>query len=278
MPQRLILCADDYALAPGVSRGILRLIERGRLTATSCMTVSRFWPEHSGWLKPHADTADVGIHLTLTALRPLGPMPQLCPDGRFPDIRDLTVASWLGRLDRGEIAAELARQLDAFEQHFGRPPALVDGHQHVHQLPVVRDAVLELWKRRLSDSGAWLRLTDEPMSAVFARGVERTKAAIISVLGHAFGRMVRAQKLPANDSFTGVHDFSGRVPYGQMFERFLARAGDRHLVMCHPGYVDDDLKSVDDVTAAREEELAFFESAAFPEMVARHGLVLARFA
>jgi predicted glycoside hydrolase/deacetylase ChbG (UPF0249 family) len=278
MPQRLILCADDYAIAPGVSRGILRLIEAGRLTATNCLTVSRFWPEHARWLKPHADKADVGIHLALTMLRPLSTMPRTCPEGRFPDIRDLTIAAWLGRLDAGEIAAELARQLDAFEAEFGRPPAFVDGHQHIHQLPMIRDVVLDLWQRRLSNSGAWLRLTDEPLSAIFARGVERTKSGIISYLGRGFARQARAQGLPTNDSFAGVHDFSGRVPYGHMFERFLVCAGERHLVMCHPGYVDDELRAVDDVTTAREEELAFFESAGFPEMVARHGLTLARFA
>ncbi|HEX9464831.1 MAG TPA: ChbG/HpnK family deacetylase [Alphaproteobacteria bacterium] len=278
MPLRLILCADDYAIAPGVSHGILRLILAGRLTATNCLTVSRFWPEHAAWLKPHTDKADIGLHLALTMLRPLGAMPRTCPDGRLPQIRDLTIAAWLGRLELGEIAAELGRQLDAFEAEFGRPPAFLDGHQHVHQLPGIRDVVLDLWKRRLSGSGTWLRRTDEPMSTVLERRVERSKAAIISLLGRGLGRMARARDIPTNDSFAGVQDFSGRVPYAKLFERFLLGAGGRHLVMCHPGYVDQDLRAVDDVTDAREEELAFFESAAFPEMVARHGLSLGRFA
>src|SRR5690242_13463328 len=64
--QRVILCADDYAIAPGVSRAILALIDRGRLTATSCMAASRFWPEHAGWLRPRAGKADIGLHFTLT--------------------------------------------------------------------------------------------------------------------------------------------------------------------------------------------------------------------
>ena len=38
---RLILCADDYAIAPGVSRGILHLIAHGRLTATSAAPPGR---------------------------------------------------------------------------------------------------------------------------------------------------------------------------------------------------------------------------------------------
>lgn len=274
---RLILCADDYAIAPGVSRGIRRLLETGRLTATSCMTTSAFWPTEAPALRPLAERADIGLHLTLTNLKPLGAMPQLCPQGRFPDIQALTIAAWRGRLAAGEIAAELARQLDAFEAGFGRAPAFLDGHQHVHQLPGIRDAVIDLWQRRLAQSGAWLRVTDEPMVDVLRRGVERTKSAIISVLGRGLGRRARQNRIPVNDSFSGVQDFSGRVPYQRLFDRFLRAARGRHLVMCHPGEVDDDLRAVDDVTDAREEELRFFASDAFPALVARHGLTLERF-
>lgn len=42
------LCADDFALAPGVDRGILALADAGRITALSCMAVSRqppHWPQ-----------------------------------------------------------------------------------------------------------------------------------------------------------------------------------------------------------------------------------------
>jgi chitin disaccharide deacetylase len=276
-PTRVILCADDYALAPGVSRGILRLIERGRLTATNCMTLSRFWPEHATWLKPYAERAEVGIHLTLTMLQPLGPLPTLAPGGRLPDVQTLTIAAWRHRLPLGEIAAELTRQLDAFEAAFGRPPAFLDGHQHVHQLPGIRDVVLDLWQRRLAAGGTWLRRTDESIPTILRRGVERTKATIIALLGRRLGRHLEAIGAPANDGFSGVHDFSRRVPYARMFDRFLEEAHGRHLVMCHPGYADDELRQVDDVVEPREEELAFFEGDAFPAVLARHGLRLGRF-
>lgn len=276
-PLRLILCADDYAIAPGVSRAIRRLLETGRLTATSCMAASRFWPAEAPALRPWAERADIGLHLTLTNLQPLGPMPATCPDGRFPDIRSLVIAAWRRRLVLGEIAAELNRQVDAFEAEFGRAPAFLDGHQHVHQLPGIRDVVIDIWERRLARGGTWLRVTDEPLPIVLRRGVERTKASIVSLLGHRFGRRARARGAAVNDGFAGVHDFSGRVPYARLFERFLGFARGRHLVMCHPGEVDAALRAVDDVTEAREEELRFFESDEFPALVARHGLSLARF-
>lgn len=274
---RLILCADDYGIAPGVSRAIRRLLDAGRLTATSCMAVSPHWPAEAAALRPYAERADIGLHLTLTHVPPLGPLPSLCRDGRLPDIRTLTMRAWTRRLDLGEIAAELDRQLDAFEHAFGRPPAFLDGHQHVHQLPGVRDVVLALWQRRLAAPRAWLRVTDEPLALVWRRGVSRGEAAILSLLGRGFGRRARARGLPVNDGFAGVQDFSGRVPYPRLFERFLAFARGRHLVMCHPGEVDEALRAVDDVTSAREDELRFLEGDAFPALVARHGLSLGRF-
>ena len=38
-PRKIVLCADDYGLSLGVSRGIRELLEMGRLSATSCMVV-----------------------------------------------------------------------------------------------------------------------------------------------------------------------------------------------------------------------------------------------
>ena len=39
-PRRIILCADDYGIAPGVNDAIRDLVARGRLNATSVMVVA----------------------------------------------------------------------------------------------------------------------------------------------------------------------------------------------------------------------------------------------
>ncbi|MFJ5370102.1 hypothetical protein ACIPIA_12840, partial [Bosea sp. CER48] len=39
-------------------------------------------------------------------------------------------------------------------------------------------------------------------------------------------------------------------------KRFLIRPGAAHLVMCHPGFVDDELVRLDPVTATRPVEHA----------------------
>ena len=153
----LILCADDYALSPGVTRGILDALAKGRLNATGAMTNRPLWKEAAPYVAAFVDHADIGLHLNLTFGAPLGLMPTLAPAGVFPKLRPFLKAARAGRLPGDEVRAEIARQLDAFEDALGRAPDFVDGHQHVQVLPGVRDWLLEELVRRGLAGRIWLR-------------------------------------------------------------------------------------------------------------------------
>ncbi|PWC52303.1 ChbG/HpnK family deacetylase [Azospirillum sp. TSO22-1] len=275
MPHTVILCADDYGLSPGVGAAIRDLIGRGRLTATSCMTVCRFWPEEALKLKPLAERADVGLHLTLTDQAPLGPMPRLAPQGRLPPLGTLMRLAYTGGLDAREIAAEVDRQVVAFADAFGAPPAYIDGHQHVHQLPVVRDAVLAALARL---PGAYVRLCREPRLAVLRRGVAVAKTLLIAELGGPLAARARAAGIPVNSSFRGVYDFSGRVPFGDLMARFLEPPAERALVMVHPGIPDEALRAADPLVDQRAVEYEHLKGDAFAALLADKGVRLGRFA
>ena len=45
--------------------------------------------------------------------------------------------------------------------------------------------------------------------------------------------------------------------------------------MCHPGYVDDELRSLDPALESRVEELNYLKSDAFSELLEQRGLRLA---
>lgn len=271
---RIVLCADDYGLSPGIGTAIRDLIARGRLTATSCMTGGPHWPAEAALLKPLRDRADVGLHLTLTDQAPLGPMPDLAPEGRLPSLGALLRRALLRRLDGGEIAAELERQLDAFEQAMGGPPDHVDGHHHIHQLPVVRDAVAALMGRRLPK--AWARRCDEPIPALLATGVAPLRAAVISLLGRRWHRLAEARGIPGNHGFRGVRDFT-EPEFGPLFRLWLAGAPDGCLIMCHPGAVDAALEAVERMTVPRAEEYAWLAGDEPPRLLVAAGARLVRF-
>lgn len=265
-----ILCADDYGLAPGVGRAIRDLIERGRLSATSCMTAGPFWPDEARLLKPLADRADIGLHFTLTDQAPAGAMPRLAPDGRLPPIGRLMVLAYTGRLDHNEIAAEFERQLNNFVQAFGKQPDFIDGHQHVHLLPTAR-GVLAAGLAGLP--GAYVRSCAEPALTAWRRGVAAPKALLLS--GMAAGAVPAG--VASNRGFRGAYDLSGRVPFGDLMAKFLSPAKAGMLTMVHPGFADDALRAADPVVEQREAEYAYLAGPAFGDLLDRLNLTPARF-
>jgi predicted glycoside hydrolase/deacetylase ChbG (UPF0249 family) len=273
---RIMLCADDYALTPGVSRGILDLIEVGRITATSAMTNRPSWPQAARDLAGAEAGADIGLHLNLTQGAPLAAMPHLAPAGELPPLGQLVKGALTGRLDLEEIRAEVRRQLDAFEQAMGRPPVFVDGHQHVQVLPGIRRVLTEELAARGLGGRVFLRDSSDRLGRILARRVEAQKAVIVAALATGFSAGARRHGFTLNEGFSGYSAFDPARDYGADFARFLIAPGSRHLVMCHPGRVDADLAASDPVVATREAERQFLLSRRFDDLLASGDLQLSR--
>lgn len=273
-----MLCADDFAISPGVSAAIIDLLTRRRLSATSCMTASSHWPQLAKGLSPLIASADIGLHLTLTDHPPLGEMPRLAPRGRLPRLGHLMRVAFTGGLDRGEVRAEIHRQLHAFVAATGCMPDFIDGHQHVHLLPKIREEVLALFAGALAGHPCYLRSCWEPPRQILARGVAVGRAGTIALLSLPLRREARRRAIPVNDSFRGVADFARSEDYPRHFPRFLGGPGARPIIMCHPGFADAELAAADPVTAEREREYAYFAGDRFLDDLAAAGCRLVRFA
>jgi predicted glycoside hydrolase/deacetylase ChbG (UPF0249 family) len=272
----IALCADDYGLSYGVSVGILEALDAGRLTAVSALVNGQRWPAMGRELLRHGEKADIGLHVNLTLGRPLGTMPKFAPLGTFPAVKDVIRMAMRGKLPMGEIRAEIDRQFDRFEAVMERRPDHVDGHQHVHALPGIREVVLEAMVARNLAGRAWVRDAADGLHRIAFRGAHVRKALAVRALSTGFRRAVNGKGLAHNDGFAGFSDFNPGRDYARSFETYLRAPGRRHLVMCHPGHVDEELKAQDPVTIAREQELAFLLSPRLPEMLRKHGLELAR--
>lgn len=260
----IVVCADDYGLAPGVCDAIEALIALRRLSATAAMVAMPDWRERAPGLRAVVaeHPADVGLHLTLTDHPALSAAPTLAPAGRLPSLGGLHRAAWTRRLPRAEVRAEIDAQLDAFENAWNGPPDFVDGHQHVHLLPVVREELLDALRTRYPTDGArpWLRDCREPLPALLRRGTAVAKGAFLTLIGGALARRAQAAGFPLNRGFRGVYDFAGAEDYGVTFRRFLERPRAGMLVHCHPGTVDAVLQGRDGLTWPRERELAYLAS------------------
>jgi predicted glycoside hydrolase/deacetylase ChbG (UPF0249 family) len=274
-PRRFWLCADDYGLSPGVNRAIRDLIERGRLNATSVMVVGpAIGRDEVGALQAAAAKSPrcaIGLHATLTApFRPLTMHFQPIEGGQFPTFPKLLRAGLLRRLDPEIIRAELLVQLAAFSDLFGRPPDFVDGHQHAQLFPQVRDGFLAAVKE--AAPGAWVRQGGRELP--LAQRLGAPKALVLDILSAQFRKRAARAGIAFNPGFAGAYDFSQEPDFGALMGRFLERLPEGGLVMCHPGFVDDILVSLDPLTTQRECEYAFLAGEHFPPLLALNKVTL----
>lgn len=272
--RRVVLCADDFGMTEGVSRGILELAAQGRLSATGAMTSFPWWPRLAPDLLPLRGKLGIGLHLNLTTGAPLGPMPTIAPAGRFPTFRDLLARALAGRLSRSEIMAEFIRQLHAFEDVAGQAPDFVDGHQHVHVLPTIRQALFAALHERGYTVQPWLRDPSDRIPAILGRRVAADKALVVRALSLGFRRMAATRGFKTNDGFSGFSSFDRNVRADLVIGQAFTALGPRPVVMCHPGYVDDELRTLDPVVETRADELAFLASNRFAGLLADAKIIL----
>lgn len=226
------LCVDDFGLDGAVNEAVLHLLELGRIGATGALVDGPAWASGAAQLRAQpAGRIDVGLHLDLTEL-------SLATEARHKlPLRQLIGASYTRRLDAGWLAAEVTRQLDAFEAAWQQAPAFVDGHQHVHQLPMVREALLDKLLQRYPDPAQrpWLRDT-RPALGLSAGAGNAFKAAVIAALGRpALHRMAKQYGFAMNRALSGVYDFKGDgVRYQQLLSAWLLHARHGDVLMCHP--------------------------------------------
>ena len=261
---RLILCADDFAYSPAISAAIVALAHAGKINAISCMTVMPGWVEDARLLADLPAHVELGLHLTLTEEAPRTTMARYAPEGRMPRIDPLSRAAGKWRVPLDEIALEISAQFDAFFAALRRPPDFVDGHQHAHALPGIRDLVLAETAGRAPR--AWVRDCTDAPGALLRRPFA---GKAVGSAWHCRGMRGAAMALGlrTNNSFAGHYDF--RRDYESLFPRFLRQPGQFHLVMCHPGAGE---RAGDSIADARILEAKALHRLPIADMAAAEGL------
>ena len=268
------LCADDFAISPAVTRGILEALAARRLTATGAMTTRPHWRQAARDFAALGADADLGLHLNLTLGAPLTSMPRFAP-AAFPAVGRLLRAG-KSELPLDEIAGEIAAQIEAFCAACGRAPDYIDGHQHVQVLPGIRQCLFEVLARKGLAGKLWLRDSGDRPVRILARRSHLDKALGLAWLSRGFAAEAAARGFACNEGFAGYSDFRADRDYGRQFARYLVAPGRRHLIMCHPGHVDEELARLDPVTESREAELAFLLSERFSRLLEESATRLAR--
>jgi len=255
MRRDIYLCADDYAQNEGISRGIEALAREKRINAISCMVTTPTWAIRASRLETYAASCYVGLHANLTEGVPLSQAWINQYGAVFKPLSWLVAMCFSKRLDKQVVASELNQQLDAFIAKTGRLPDFIDGHQHVHQFPVIR----EYWMTK-HHTNAQLRFRNTSPGNKSGHMFDGfPKKHILSYLGGArFNQMLSENQAMLNTSFSGVYNFKHAQNYQHYFTQFLKNITSHGLIMCHPGHDVND--KTDPLYRSRSHEFDYLMS------------------
>jgi chitin disaccharide deacetylase len=244
MIRRLIVNADDFGLAPGVSAGILAAHRHGIVSSTTLLATATIDADAVRALRDSA--LGVGLHVNLTLGRPLSRGRSLVgTDGRF--VRDVRHAA--ARANAADVEREVAAQIEKFESLVRRAPTHLDTHHHVGLLAPVAEVVLDA-----------ARILGVPVRSQNPEARTRARSAGLRTPDHFFGE-------------------SGPGPYWSL-SRTLAHlrelpAGVSEF-MTHPGWLDDTL-SYSRYGRQRETEMVGLGTPAARAAAASLGIQLCHF-
>lgn len=252
MNRTLVLCADDFGLSNGINSAVLNLIDRGRLSATSCMTTMPAWTlEAATELLARRERAALGFHFNLTE------------GERAIPLERLMLASVTGRLDLTGIQRTLDEQLDSFERLTQRSPDFVDGHQHVQMFPGIRRLILQTIQQRYRQQPPWIRVSTPALGGHDAG----FKALVLRLMGTGFERVRREYGIAGSSCFAGLYSLSPDAGFDRMMHHWLQTLPDGALIMCHPGQTD----GASPLAQARQREYEWLASDGFAEALEKGG-------
>jgi len=279
MSRQLVVNADDYGLAPGVSRGILAAYKKGIVTSTT-MKVNH--PDiEDQMLDALASTGmGLGLHLVFTAWRPVLPpawIPGLVTaEGSFLDQHSVWACAERVPLD--QIEAELSAQVERFADLAGVLPDHLDCHHFVHLYPPFFQVYADLAARfnlplRVAfplETNFGRAVQTLPFLKGFPRDLVRGMLATNSAL-------VKARQLAYPDRFIGT--FFGRkaLALDHLLGLLDTLPDGVSELMCHPGY-DDPALATSSYRSERETELCLLTHPAVRARLVRQGIELVTFA
>jgi hypothetical protein len=279
--RKLIVTADDFGIGPETSRGILDLALAGRVSAAVLLVNS-----------PHAAAAvaawrrsgmpmELGWHPCLTLDRPLlfaARVPTLVQaDGSFPRLGGFLRRLILEKIDRTQVAAELAAQYQRFCDLAGQPPVVVNAHHHIHVFPTIGRVLLDMLRHQ--QPRPVIRKVCEPLRVLVEVPGARLKRLFLSTFGRRMAALQDRLGFPGNDGLAGLAD-PENVEDPAFFVRWLTTIpGDVVELTCHPGgwdatLVGRDGTAGDGLIRRRVRELELLADPSFPAAIHQAGFTL----
>lgn len=229
----LIINADDFGIDPKVNEAIAEAFKREIINRTTLMTNMPYAKDAMELAKKEGFIDKVGVHLNLTAGKPLTSEMQadkvMCDEaGLFTAefARNLKRRFFLPKTTGDNVEREVRAQLDEYKR-LGGTLWHVDSHHHVHTDP-------SIWKELKKV------IRDYPIVSVrLGRNMYRGGNPLMRLYKILLNRSIRARNQEKRDLFGSAADFKEYTR--KMDEAALNDFVENHdiEVMLHPMYNDE---------------------------------------
>jgi chitin disaccharide deacetylase len=259
----LIVCADDYSLNDSVCDAILHLAQIGHLSATSCMTNAPNWKMRGKDLQPHANNIEIGLHFNLT--EPFNNQHAL-------PLTRLIQRCLCRQIDTDWVESQLNHQLDQFENTTNAPPDFIDGHQHIHVFPVIREIVFRVLSQRYPVDKPWIR----QVNPTNQHAATYLKVKVLRMLAYRFTKQAIENKHPLSPQLIGIYCLTNpKSDYAALMDDWISSPVlNKALLMCHPA--TNGHEPSDPIAFNRINEFKYLSSKAFKDLCIKNNIIIYR--
>jgi predicted glycoside hydrolase/deacetylase ChbG (UPF0249 family) len=269
----LIINSDDYGRTPEISRGIRESHLHGVVTSTTCMMNIPTTPADIAIALRETPNLGLGVHLVLTAERPLLSSEKLKTitneDGDF--LKLAALISKIDQIDVDEVKAEWNAQIKLFIKSAGRKPTHLDSHHHSSYFsPALFRAMLELAKEYDCAIRLPVVYGSDEMAGLPAELIGPIKEYAPKLISEFNPRRPNAFFASFYDELATreeLHKILEEIQEDGTFE-----------IMCHPGYVDNAFAKESSYNKQRETELKVLTDPAIKQAIEANGIELITFA
>jgi hypothetical protein len=233
----MILCADDFGLSEDIDAAILELCSLGQISAVSCMVLfERCSPNLLAELQKYRRQIDLGLHLCFTDENlPFSQTPGMEPLV-FPSFASCLRGGFQGKLQPRDVLPHIATQYQLFTTKCRIEPDYIDGHLHIHQSPLVREALIEFVLRLPKNRRPYVRNTYLSLGNLRQQRLPWSKAWLIARFGKRMRQRLRSAGIRTNDGFAGIYDFRRARAFAQYFPGFIkCLENPTGILVVHPG-------------------------------------------
>lgn len=269
--KKLIINADDFGLSKGVNHGILSGFRNGIVTSATLLANMNYF-DHAVQIAKENPDMPIGVHLNLSWGKPVtssASVPSLVnSNGYFLKSSAIFAKRYFGgQVSIPEVCLEFRNQVSRISDA-GINPTHLDTHKHLHCLPGIMKALISTATEFKIDK---IRL---PLEKNIIHNMNH-KLSIPKLSWKAcFARLLctNQQKLLQNSGIRTTDHFTGITHMNclniRVIKKILLNLKDGVTeIMCHPGYMDNDLREISKIPPCRDIELEALKAAELKDCI-----------